>query len=108
MDVEPRDRKKEVLSSLELPDGSMCGGLLLDGDDGGKVLRLFAEEDVRPGDEVELQGDRYLSVEAVRHRALDDWRVTDLVVRGPFHRREQGDRLGDGWRDVREGGDVVR
>lgn len=44
-----------------------------------------------------LPGDRYLSVTEVRRRALDDYRVTDLAVRGPFHRRLQGHRLGDGW-----------
>jgi hypothetical protein len=90
------DRQKKVLSSLELPDGSMCGGLLLV-DDEDKVLRLFTDEDVRPGDEVGLPGDRYVSVMGVRRRPLDDYLVTDLAVRGPFDRRLQGHRLGDGW-----------
>lgn len=90
------DRKKEVLSSLELPDGSMCGGLLVDDGD-ARVLRLYAEQDLKPGDEVELPGDRYLSVTAVRRKALDDHPVTELEVQGPFHRCLQGHRLGDGW-----------
>ncbi|MFW6192825.1 MAG: hypothetical protein ACOC83_04990 [Gemmatimonadota bacterium] len=90
------ERQKRVLSSLELPDGSMCGGMLV-GDGEGTVLRLFSEVDLHPGDEVELPGDRYLSVTGTRHRVLDDFLVTELAVQGPFQRRLQGHELGDGW-----------
>lgn len=91
------DRKKRVLSSLELPDGSMCSGLLVDDGEAPTVLRLYTEADVRAGEEVDLPGDRYLSIAGVRRKALDDYAVTELTVQGPFHRRLQGHSLGDGW-----------
>lgn len=90
------DRHNAELNSVVLPDGSESGGWLF-GDGDRRVLRLFGERDVGAGDEVELPGDRYLAVADVRLRAVDDYVVTDLTVRGPFFRQLEGHPLGDGW-----------
>lgn len=97
MGLDEGDHRQKVLSSLELPDGSMCGGMLVDDDEGEMVLRLYTEKELQAGEEVGLPGDRYLSVTGVRHRVVDDYEVTELTVRGPFHRQLEGHRLGDGW-----------
>lgn len=96
MAAETSDRESAVLCSVDLPDGSESGGWLY-GDGDRRVLRLFGEHDVQAGDELELPGERYLTVVDARHRALEDWVVTDLTVEGPNFRQLEGHALGDGW-----------
>lgn len=90
------DHQPAVLTTMELPDGSVSGGLLRRSDD-ELVVQLYGEEELSPGDEIRVQGDRYMTVTEVRHGYVDDMRVTDLVVEGPFLRLLRGHRLGDGW-----------
>lgn len=96
MSPDDGDHRGAMLTSVELLDGSVSGGLLLrSGDE--LVLQLYSDEEVRPGDEIRIPGDRYLTVTDVRHDAVDDFAVTNVVVEGPFLRLLRGHRLGDGW-----------
>lgn len=90
------DQRGAVLTSVELPDGSVSGGLLLRSKE-ELVLQLYAEVDLEAGEEVRVPGDRYFTVTDVRTGHVDDFRATDVVVEGPFLRLLQGHRLGDGW-----------
>lgn len=88
--------ERSVLTSVELPDGSVCGGLFFrTGDE--LVLQLYGEMEVPAGEEVRVQGDQYFRIRDVRRGVMDDFPVTDLVVEGPFHRLLRGHSLGDGW-----------
>lgn len=95
-DPASEDRRNGVMTSVELPDGSAAAGLLVEDGD-GLTLRLHADEELRPGAEVEGPDDRFFRVVDVRPGNVDDHPVTELAVRGPFLRRLEGHRLGDGW-----------
>lgn len=73
-------RHEEVLTRVELPDGSASSGLLVSRD-GRLTLVLYAQEDVKLGDEVVAPPDRRFTVASVRHETLDGRTVTRLDVR---------------------------
>lgn len=93
---QPEESHEDRVTTVTLPDGSESGGQLAMGS-GGLVLRLYAEKDLSPGDEIEIPDDRYFTVTGVRQRRLDDLRVTEVAVQGPFLRQLEGHELGDGW-----------
>ena len=73
-------RKRSTLTGVQLPDGSASGGFLIERN-GGQLLVLFADEDIRIGDRVRVARDLDLTVAAVEHGTFTGQRVTALDVR---------------------------
>lgn len=81
--LDANDREQGVLTSVELPDGSGSGGVLVaEGDT--PVFVLFADEALEVGDEVEVVASRRrFTITYVRHAHLGEQRVTALGIRAP-------------------------
>lgn len=73
-------RQKSTLSSVQLPDGSESGGVLIDNGD-GLMLVLFADEELRVGDRIVVARGLELAVAGVERGTLSGRRVTALDVR---------------------------
>jgi hypothetical protein len=71
-------RQHGALTRVELPDGSVSGGLLVRGD--RPVLVLFEELALETGDVVVAARDRRLTVASVHHGQLNGEPVTALEV----------------------------
>ncbi len=73
-------QEKSTLSSVQLPDGSESGGVLIDNGD-GLMLVLFADEELSVGDRVVIARGLELAVAGVERGTLSGRRVTALDVR---------------------------
>jgi hypothetical protein len=73
-------REDGTLTSVMLPAGAASGGLLLD-ESGRRLLVLFADEELEPGDEVRVPSGSRFTVTSVQHGRLNGEPVTALQVR---------------------------
>lgn len=80
-------RQQGALTRVELPDGSVSGGLLVR--DESLVLVLFEELPLKAGDTVVATRGRRLTVVSVHHGELNGEPVTALEVEAE-ERPEQG------------------